>query len=96
MLISLNLMLVSFGATGDDNFDDHLRSFTNCMAGGSRKHHDCHKLRQDLQAKAYPVLAAINLIFLAFQNFASLPFVIQFQTLKISIMQAIQKFLSKF
>ena len=66
------------------------------MAGLNHKHHDCHKLRQDLHAKTYPVLAASNLIILAFQNFASLPFVIQFQTMKISIMRAIQKFYLNF
>ena len=66
------------------------------MAGGNRKGHDCHELREDLEAQTVgPVLNIISLTLLAFQNFASLPFVIQFQTLKNSISQARQKLFSK-
>ena len=52
------------------------------MAGGNRKGHDCHELREVLESNATFVLEVISLLFLAFQNFASLPFVIQFQTVK--------------
>ena len=59
-----------------------LQSYVGCMAGGNRKDHDCHELREDLEAEANPVLEVIRLISIAFLNFASLPFVIQFQTVK--------------
>ena len=62
------------------------------MAGGTRKEHDCHKLREDLEDNAASVLEVISLIFLAFMNFASLPFVIQFQTIKKLITQFFSKF----
>ena len=65
------------------------------MAGGTRKEHDCRELREDLEANASFVLEVINLFFLAFQNFASLPFVIQFQTIKKSITQFFSKFCYK-
>ena len=73
---------VSLRAGRDDTFDYHLRSYVDCMEGGSRKYHDCHELKSDLEAESYPVVEVINLIFNAFLNFASLPFVIQFQTIK--------------
>ena len=62
------------------------------MAGGIRKEHDFRELRKDLEDNATFVLEVISLIFLAFQNFASLPFVIQFQTIKKSITQFFSKF----
>ena len=64
------------------------------MAGGSRKEHNCHELREDLEDNATFVLEVISLFFLALQNFASLPFVIQFQTIKKTITQFFSKFTS--
>ena len=66
----------------DNTFASTLRSYTDCMAGGDRKDHDCHKLRLDLEAESNFVIAIIFLVMIAFLNFASLPFVIQFQTVK--------------
>ena len=65
------------------------------MAGGNRKDHECHELREDLEAYANPVIEVFNLVLLAFHNCASLPFVIQFQTIKNSLRQARQKAFSK-
>ena len=64
------------------------------MAGGTRKEHDCRELREVIEDNATSVLEVISLVFLAFQNFASLPFVIQFQTVKKSITQFFSKFTS--
>lgn len=72
-------------------FNDHLRSYADCIAGGSRKHHDCRSLRLELEAEINPVVEAIYLTFTAFLNFASLPFVIQFQTVKHSVRRASRK-----
>ena len=85
------ILWTSFNSAGK-RFDENLRRFTDCMAGGTRKEHDCHELRKDLEDNASFVLEAISLIFLAFQNFAHLPFVIQFQTIKKSITQFFSKF----
>ena len=74
-----------------DSFDSILRSYTDCMAGGSRKNHDCHMQRLDLEAESYPVLKVIYLIFYSFLNFATLPLVIQFQSVKKLVMQATRK-----
>ena len=65
------------------------------MAGGNRKHHDCHELRLDLEAEINPVLEVMNFILIASLNCATLPFVIQFQTVKKLIAQAARKFCSK-
>ena len=88
------VLLTSFSSRGDSYYNK-LRRFANCMAGGNRKGRDCRELREDLEAQTNPILEIINLTLLAFQNFASLPFVIQFQTLKNSISQARQKLFSK-
>ena len=61
------------------------------MAGGNRKNHDCHMLRQDLEAES-PIVEIIYLILASFVNFASLPFVIQFQTVKSRLSGASRRF----
>ena len=65
-----------------DIFDSNLRRFADCMAGGNRKGHNCFELRQDLEAESYPAVEVTYLILVAFLSFASLPFVIQFETIK--------------
>ena len=75
----------------DDTFAYNLRAYADCMAGGNRKDHDCHKLRLDLEAETNFVIEAIYLILVAFLNFASLPFVIQFQTVKHTVRQVTRR-----
>ena len=74
-----------------DIFDYHLRTYVDCMAGGNHKDHDCHILRQDLEAESNLVLETIALLLIAFLNFATLSFVIQFQTVKNSVRQFSRK-----
>ena len=86
------VLLTALSSTGDRFYED-LRRFADCMAGGTHKEHDCRELREDLEANAnFVLLEIINLFFLAFQNFASRPFVIQFQTIKRSITQFFSQF----
>ena len=68
-----------------DIFYYHLRNYADCMAGGNRKDHDCHRLRQDLEAETSPLMEPIIFISIALLNYATLSFVIQFQTVKNSI-----------
>ena len=68
------------------------RSYTDCMVGGNRKHHDCHDLRVNLEAETNLVVDAISIISNAFLNFVSLSFVIQFQTVKKVAGKAVRKF----
>ena len=74
-----------------DAFINILQRYIGCMAGGNREGHDCHMLRLDLEAKSIPVLEGVYLIANAFLSFASLPFVIQFQTMKKFVIQAAKK-----
>ena len=87
----LTIILWTSISTRGDGFDDDLRRFADCMAGGNRKDHDCQELREDLEAHSITTLEILSLLFLAFQSFASLPLVIQFQTIKKSIMQAFSR-----
>ena len=84
------VLWTSLSSIGDRFYED-LRRFTDCMAEGNCKDHDCRELREDLEANAISILEVTSLIILAFQNFASLPFVIQFQTMKKSITQVFSK-----
>ena len=43
-------------------FDHHLRSFTDCMAGGNRRDHDCHSLRLDVESETNPVVDVFSII----------------------------------
>ena len=76
----------------EDIFNHHLRSYADCMAGGYRRDHDCNRLRMNLEAEISPVLEVITFILVAFLNFVTLFFVIQFQTMKNSVRQAARKF----
>ena len=76
---------LSVRAGRNDIFDYHLRSYTDCMAGGNRRDHDCNSLRMDLEAESNPVIEVITFLSARFLNFASLPFVIQYQTVKNSV-----------
>ena len=79
----------------DDTFHDNIRRYADCMAGGNQKYNDCHELRLDLEAEINPVLEVITFIFLALLNFASLPFVIQFETVKKSVRRATSRLNSR-
>ena len=68
-----------------------MQRYTDCMTGGNRKDHDCREFRLDLEAKTNLVLEVIYFISVAFLNFASLPFVVQFQAIKNFIRQAAMK-----
>ena len=78
--------IVSVRVGSDDTFDYHLRSYADCMAGGNRRDHDCNSLRMDLEDESNPVIEVITILLTGFLNFASLPFVIQYQEVKNSIM----------
>ena len=69
----------------NDIFSNQLRSYTDCMAGGHRRDHDCNSLRMDLEAESNPVIEVIIFLLSGLLNFASLPFVIQYQTVKNSV-----------
>ena len=58
------------------------QSYVDCMAGGNRKDHDCHELREDIDAETYPPLEVAYLISIAFMNFVSLPFVVRSYAVK--------------
>ena len=75
-----------------DIFDHHLRSYMDCMAGGNRENHDCHSLRLDIESETNPVVDVITITTFAFLNFATLPLVIQFQTVKNVIRKTARKF----
>ena len=69
--------------TGRNNIlDYHLRRYTDCMAGGNHKDHNCSSLRMELESESNPMVEVIIFFLTGFLNFASLPFVIQFQTVK--------------
>ena len=85
----------SIRVSREDIFNDILRSYADCMTGGNRRDHDCQSLRTDLEAETSPVLEVIAFISIAFLNFATLCFVIQFQTVKNSVRQAARKFSSR-
>ena len=88
LLIYMLLWTVSSVKAGRVNaFDDRLKGYTECMAGGTRKDYNCDSLRLDLEAETNPLAEIVNNILTAFINFATLPFVVQFQTVKHNIKQ---------
>ena len=90
--LTLFCTVASREAGRDHTFNYHLRSYTDCMAGGDRENHDCHKLREKLEAETNTVLDVINIILFAFLNFVSLTFVIQFRTVKNVAIKAARRF----
>lgn len=66
------------------------------MAGGSRKDQDCQELRMSLEAESHPVVEVIYMMLIAFLNFASLPFVIQFHTMKHTVKRSVRQVTRRF
>ena len=83
-LVITTALFTSFSlkAGRTDMFYYYIKRYIDCMAGGHRKHLDCHSLRQDFETDVDPTLEIIYLIFVAFLNFSSIPFVIQYRTVK--------------
>lgn len=88
-------IFMSISAGTFDTFYQMLRSYADCMVGGNRKYHDCHMLKSDIDNTTSFVGFIINFTLIGFQNFVHLTFVIQFQTVKKSIQQAVRKFNKK-
>ena len=76
---------ISVRSGRNDTFDYYLRSYADCMAGGNRRDHDCNSLRMDLEAESNPVIEVVTFLSSGFLNFVSLPFVIQYRTVKNSV-----------
>ena len=74
-----------------DVIHNKLERYVHCMTGGNREGHHCCMLRLDLEAETFPALEVIYLMLIAFLNFGSLPFVIEFQTIKKRVRQAAKK-----
>ena len=66
------------------------------MAGGIRKDHDCQELRLKVEAESNPFVNAFYTILFSLLNFSTLPFVIQFQTIKQKLQQAAQRLALEF
>ena len=92
-MLSAILALTSYSIyTGrSDVMHSIMESYVNCMVGGNREGHDCHMLRLDLEAETIPELEVIFLISIGFLNFASLPLVVEFQTIQKSVRRASKK-----
>ena len=87
----LALTAIAVLASRTEMLDYVIRNYTDCMAGGNRRHHNCHRSRLDLEAQSSPASEIINIFLTAFLNWVSLPFVIQFQTVKRTLRQAVHK-----
>ena len=74
-----------------DVIGNKLGRYVLCMEGGNREGHDCRMLRLDLEAETIPALGVVYLVFIAFLNYSTLPFVIEFQAIKKRVRQAAKK-----
>ena len=83
---------LSIRAGRSDVIMHYLISYTDCMAGGNRRDHDCNSLKLDIESETFPVVDAISVISTGFLNFSTLSFVIQFQTIKNVVGKAARKF----
>jgi len=61
------------------------------MAGGSQRSHTCEPYRREFESLSHPGLECTYLILFAFLNFSSLPFVIQYKTVKRSVKEATRR-----
>ena len=58
--------------------------YFRCMSTGTNNP-DCEKFRRQFQEDSFPSLEAIYVILSGFLNFANLPFIVQFRTVKQSV-----------
>jgi len=74
-----------------DSFGFYLTQYWRCMAGGSRRSVTCEPYRREFESLSHPGLECTYLILFAFLNFSSLPFVIQYKTVKRSVKEATRR-----
>ena len=73
------------------SFEYHLGQYWRCMAGGASRSHTCEKFRNEFEGLTHPGLECFYLILFTFLNFSSLPFVIQYKTVKRSVKEATRR-----
>ena len=61
------------------------------MSGGTSRSNTCEPYRREFESLSHPGLECFYLILFAFLNFVSLPFVIQYKTVKRSVKEATRR-----
>ena len=74
-----------------NSFQFYLEQYWRCMAGGASRSHTCEKFRNEFESLTHPGLECTYLILFTFLNFSSLPFVIQYKTVKRSVKEATKR-----
>ena len=68
-----------------------IRTYARCMSGGIREGLDCEPYRRDVEARTNPVLLTVYFTLFSFLSYSNLPFLIQFKTLKIFVVNTARK-----
>jgi len=63
----------------------YMHDYINCMSGGRRKDLDCEEDRRKFIDRGVPSLQITYLILYSFLTFSNLPFIIQFQSVKVYV-----------
>ncbi|XP_065891009.1 uncharacterized protein [Dysidea avara] len=74
-----------------NSFRFYLEQYWRCMSGGTGRSDTCEPYRREFESLSHPGLECTYLILLAFLNLSSLPFVIQYKTIKRSVREATRR-----
>ena len=94
LLIVMVLLWTSAGI-GSARFDTTISAiymYAKCMSGGIRKGLNCEPCKRDVEAHTNPVLLTVYFTLFSFLSYSNLPFLIQFKTLKLFVVNTARKF----
>ena len=74
-----------------DNTVSTIRMYAQCMSGGIRKDLDCEPYKRDVESRTYPALLIAYFTLFSFLSYSNLPFLIQFKTIKIFVVNTARK-----
>ena len=68
-----------------------IRTYSVCLSGGIRRGLDCEPFRREIEAQTDTGLLLAYFALVSFLSYSNLPFLIQFQTVKLFVVNAARK-----
>ena len=82
---------ISIDSARFDTTVSTIHKYARCMSGGIRKELDCESYKRDVEARTNPVLLTVYFTLFSFLSYSNLPFLIQFKTVKLFVVNTARK-----
>ena len=68
-----------------------IHTYSLCLSGGIRKDLDCELYRREIEAQSDTGLLVAYFTFFSFLSYSNLPFLVQFQTVKLFFVKTVRR-----